>query len=63
ASDLKKRITELKAIIGSESKQLEVIVAETKEVKEQFATPRRTTVVDSVANGVAEEVKKKKSVR
>jgi DNA gyrase subunit A len=60
ASDLKKRITELKAIIGSESKQLEVIVAETKEVKEQFATPRRTTIVDSVANGVMEEVKKKK---
>lgn len=61
ASDLKKRITELKAIIGSESKQLEVIVAETKEVKEQFATPRRTTVVDSVANG-GEEIKVKRKM-
>ncbi len=63
ASDLKKRITELKAIIGSESKQLEVIVAETKEVKEQFATPRRTTIVDSVANGAFEGIKKKKVAR
>jgi len=61
ASDLKKRITELKVIIGSESKQLEVIVAETKEVKEQFATPRRTTIVDSVANG-GEEVKVKRKM-
>jgi DNA gyrase subunit A len=45
--ELEAKIKELKAILGSEKRQLEIVVAETKEVKDRFATPRKTLIIDS----------------
>jgi len=45
--ELEARIKNLKAILGSEAKQLEIVVEETKEVKTRFATPRRTRIVEA----------------
>ena len=52
--DLKTKITEFKAIIGSEAKRLEVIVEETKAIEKKFATPRKTKIIDAAqGNGKA----------
>ncbi len=48
AADLTKRITVLKQIIGSEAKRLEIIVEETGAIKKEFATPRRTKIVNTL---------------
>jgi DNA gyrase subunit A len=48
AADLKKRIAVLKQIVGSEAKRLDVIVDETEAIKKEFATPRRTRIVNSL---------------
>ena len=45
--ELHARIEYLQALLASEAKQLEVIAQETAEIKSQFATPRRTTIVDA----------------
>jgi DNA gyrase subunit A len=45
--ELQKRIRELEALLASEAKQLKVVRDETAEVKERYATPRRTTIVDA----------------
>jgi DNA gyrase subunit A len=44
--DLKARIKELNRLIKSESARLDVMVEETNKIKEQFATPRRTLILD-----------------
>ncbi|MFW5943000.1 MAG: DNA gyrase/topoisomerase IV subunit A, partial [Chloroflexota bacterium] len=44
--DLKARIKELNKLIKSEAARLKVVVAETSELKEKFATPRRTLILD-----------------
>jgi DNA gyrase subunit A len=45
--ELKKRIRVLEALLASEAKQLKVIRDETAEVRERYATPRRSTIVDA----------------
>jgi DNA gyrase subunit A len=45
--ELKTRIKYLEALLASEAKQLAVIEEETAEIKEKYATPRRTTIVDA----------------
>lgn len=45
--ELQARIKELNAILNSEEKRLEVVVKETLEIKDQFADPRRTVIVDA----------------
>lgn len=45
--ELHARIAYLQALLASEAKQLGVIAEETAEIKTQFATPRRTTIVDA----------------
>jgi DNA gyrase subunit A len=45
--ELEAKIKELKAILGSEKRQLEIVVIETREVKDRFATPRKTLIIDS----------------
>ncbi len=45
--DLKARITYLKGLLASEAKRLDVVVEETQALKSQFATPRRTVILDS----------------
>jgi DNA gyrase subunit A len=45
--ELKARIQYLEALLASETKQLAVIREETAEIKDRFATPRRTTIVDA----------------
>ncbi|MFN2227016.1 MAG: DNA gyrase subunit A, partial [Anaerolineae bacterium] len=43
--ELKARIKYLKALLRSEKRRLEVVVEETKAIKEKFATPRKTIIV------------------
>ncbi len=45
--ELKARIKYLEALLASEAKQLAVIKQETAEIKDKYATPRRTTIVDA----------------
>lgn len=45
--ELKERIKNLKAILASQDKQLEVIMDETTEIKNRFADKRRTVIVDA----------------
>ena len=45
--ELKTRIKYLEALLASEAKQLAVIKDETAELKKQYATPRRTTIIDA----------------
>ncbi|MBL8056814.1 MAG: DNA topoisomerase 4 subunit A, partial [Anaerolineales bacterium] len=44
--ELEAAIKHLRALLGSEKKQLEVVIEETKEVRGRFATPRRTTIIE-----------------
>lgn len=44
--ELEARIKYLRALLGSEKKQLEVVIEETKEIKSRFATPRRTVIIE-----------------
>ncbi len=46
-SELQARIKELNEILASEERRLEVVIKETLEIKDRFATPRRTTIVQS----------------
>jgi len=46
-TDLAERIEYLKELLASELRQLGVVIEETAELKEQFAVPRRTVIVDS----------------
>lgn len=45
--ELEGRIAYLEALLASEARQLAVIKEETAEIKEHYATPRRTTIVDT----------------
>jgi DNA gyrase subunit A len=45
--ELRERIAYLEELLGSEKRRLEVIVEETKALKEEFSVPRRTVIVDS----------------
>ncbi len=45
--ELKARIKYLKGLLRSQKKQLDVVIKETKTLKEKFATPRRTVILDS----------------
>ncbi len=47
AKDLRARIKDLKELLGSEERQLALLTEETREIKEQFAKPRRTIIVDA----------------
>ena len=55
--DLTKLIANLKAILGSERKLMNVIKKELGEIRERFADPRRTELVDSFDEIVVEEEK------
>ncbi|GIK42642.1 MAG: DNA gyrase subunit A [Chloroflexota bacterium] len=44
--DLRQRIKYLKALLASEARRLEVVIEETMALKAQFATPRRTVIID-----------------
>jgi DNA gyrase subunit A len=50
ADELAKRIAYLKKILRSEKERLKVIVEETQALKEAFATPRRTEILDMDAD-------------
>ncbi len=47
ADTLADRIEHLKNLLASEGRRLEVVVEETRELREAFAVPRRTVIVDS----------------
>ena len=44
--ELKARVKELKSLLDSEERRMDVVAAETEEVKEKFADPRRTVIID-----------------
>jgi DNA gyrase subunit A len=44
--ELEAQIKLLKGLLNSEAKRLEVVVAETKEISQKFATPRKTRIVE-----------------
>ncbi|MCP4287395.1 MAG: DNA gyrase subunit A, partial [Gammaproteobacteria bacterium] len=45
--ELQKRIEYLRSLLSSEAKRLNVVIEETKALKAQFATPRRTVILDN----------------
>jgi len=55
-------ITKLKKIISSKKELLKVISEELKNIKEKFAVPRRTKIIDAVLNYDIEETIQKQSV-
>ena len=54
-AELQKLIGNLKAILASEKKLMNVIKTELKEIREKFADPRRTELVDSFKEIVIEQ--------
>ena len=55
-------ITKYKKIISSKKELLKVISEELKNIKEKYATPRRTKIIDAVLNYDIEETIQKQSV-
>ncbi len=55
-------ITKFKKIISSKKELLKVISEELRNIKEKFATPRRTKIIDAVLNYDIEETIQKQSV-
>ncbi len=55
-------ITKFKKIISSKKELLKVIASELKNIKEKFAVPRRTKIIDAVLNYDIEETIQKESV-
>ena len=51
--ELKARIRYLKGLLRSEAKRLEVVAEETKAIKAQFATPRKTVILSGEQPGAA----------
>lgn len=49
-AELKKLIAELEAILKSEKKQYEVVIKELIEIKDKYATPRKTKIVKDFEN-------------
>ncbi|MGD8488568.1 MAG: DNA topoisomerase 4 subunit A, partial [Anaerolineae bacterium] len=49
--ELKARIRYLKGLLRSEARRLKVVVEETKAIKEQFATPRKTVILSGEQPG------------
>lgn len=47
AGELQKRIKVLRGLLASEQKRLKVVIEETMALKETFATPRRTVILDN----------------
>jgi DNA gyrase subunit A len=52
AAELNKKIAVLKQIVGSEAKRLEVIIEDTKATHKEFATPRRTKIVNTIEDAL-----------
>ena len=59
---LSELISSLKKIISSKKELLKVISNELKEIKEKYATPRRTKIIDAVLNYDIEETIQKETV-
>jgi DNA gyrase subunit A len=55
--ELRERIKYLQALLRSEKKRLDVVVEETRAIKERFATPRKTVILteDSGRDGIITE--------
>ncbi len=49
--ELNQRIKYLQALLGSEAKRLAVVIEETEEIKANYATPRKTTILEKEAKG------------
>ncbi len=59
---LSELISSLKKIISSKKELLKVISNELKEIKEKYATPRRTKIIDAILNYDIEETIQKETV-
>ncbi|MGC9468633.1 MAG: DNA gyrase/topoisomerase IV subunit A [Anaerolineae bacterium] len=51
--DLKERIGYLESLLASEAKRLAVVVEETTDLKETYAIPRRTVIIDEEENAAS----------
>ena len=60
--NLAELIAKYKKIISSKKELLKVISEELKNIKEKFAVPRRTKIIDAVLNYDIEETIQKQSV-
>jgi topoisomerase-4 subunit A len=49
-ADLQKKIEHLKAILASRDMQMDIVKQEMREIKNKYPCPRKTTIVDDVAN-------------
>jgi len=49
--ELSSRIKLLKSLLASEAKRLAVVVAETRDIKQAYATPRKTVILDEMGKG------------
>jgi DNA gyrase subunit A len=56
AKDLRKRIKHLRELLGSEAKRLDIVVEETSQLSERYATPRRTVIIDSKDSAAGAQV-------
>jgi DNA gyrase subunit A len=54
--EVRAKIVELEALLASDEKILDVIVAELEQVKDQFADPRRTIILDEEAETLDEDL-------
>ncbi|HSJ10601.1 MAG TPA: DNA gyrase subunit A [Longimicrobiales bacterium] len=61
-AELRKQIRGLEAVLGSEARQLEVLLEELDEVVTKYADARRTTIVDDVGEYEVEDLVAEESV-
>jgi DNA gyrase subunit A len=53
ATELRERIAYLEGLLGSEEQRLNVVIEETTQLKQEFAVPRRTVIIDAEENAAS----------
>ncbi|MGC9348820.1 MAG: DNA gyrase/topoisomerase IV subunit A [Anaerolineae bacterium] len=53
SKELRARIKHLEGLLGSEAKRLEVVIAETQSLRETYAVPRRTVIIEEEENAAS----------
>jgi DNA gyrase subunit A len=53
SKELKARIKYLEGLLGSEAKRLDVVIEETQSLRETYAVPRRTVIIDEEENAAS----------
>jgi DNA gyrase subunit A len=53
AKELRERIAYLEGLLGSEEQRLQVVIEETTQLKEEYAIPRRTVIINAEENAAS----------